>query len=427
MSIYRSPPKEEEPVEEAETEADLGDPLDVMEMAYEKWPMNPDLRMPDGARVVDTIADLTNGVIESSDYGDIVEEAAAGRWDAVRARFARYEWTPDDLARQQAYWGAEVQRLAMLPAFIYEHRVWYSRQLQVFLASAGLRPDAKLGRGAFGVAHLVCPAVAPGACSLVLKIQRVVPEGNEEADILREYEILRYVNRAEPDLAPQARTGPTKITDAVNSDDPSDVAEFVFFGMDQWSGSLESRMSTRVSRKIVINKPVLTAFFAAVTRLFQTDIGGTLDVRRRRDGRRVRYITNLDGLTARNVLFIENSEGEIVRLGISDWGWISDPTDPGENLGTWLAYKRSSKMDPALLTTNPITQRVAVQFFLYCILARKGGFLTYTDPDASLMTGPVRTETSIFYRPSQLGPATATKTPREAPPRSLFARLLDLQ
>lgn len=404
--------------------------MPAMATAYQTWPMNLNLQMPNGARVVDTIGDLSNGLLASSDYGDIVTEAAAGKWDAVRTRFAQFQWTPDDLATQMAYWGAEVQRLSMMPAFTLGGKVWYSRQLQVWLASSGLMPAARLGEGSYGVAHLICPAVSTGACDMVIKVQEI-RGGNSAEAINREYEIMRYINRAEPGLAPMLRSDLTLITDAVNSADPADTAQFLFFAMDQWSGNIYSRLAQGPSDQLAVHKTVLDAFINSVTRLFQTDISGILDVRRKSDDARVRYITNLDGLTTRNVLYIADAAGRIGRLGIGDWGFISDLEDPNEYLTEWLDYRKVSKLDRKTLNTNPMSQEAIVRFFWYCVKAIGGTGSWFEKPVVALVDGPLRTRDSVLYRPPQVDDALPTKTAAAAPASSssssLFSRLTGWQ
>ena len=380
--------------------------------AYQTWQISPDLRMPDGSRVLDNIlAEPPSSRV----FQELYTDASREDWPLVIAKYNRYEWTPEELNVQMALWGAEIQRLTMLPAFVSQNKLWYSRQLQVWLASRGVYPDKKLGEGSFGTGQLICPAAAPGACSMVIKIQPIKPGKNEADDIKHEYEVMRWINDTQPGLCPTLRSELNLITDAYNAEDPNDKAEFMFFAMDQWSGTLSTWIADHPRMPMRLPEAVLTEFFNQVTAVFQTNTltaAKAPEVLRHTDSKRLPYLTNLDGLVPRNILFIIDGNANIARLGIGDWGFVSDPSDSGELLREWKLFKLYHKwafVNARLVRSVPMQRPTIVEFFFFNL--RDAGALpeAYASPAVALVSGPAKTPDSTLSRPRASRPPVATK------------------
>lgn len=369
------------------------------------WPMDERLRMPDGTLAKDNIlADQ----LQDPSYVSLLRLAAAGRWAELRARFGPDRWAEADVAGQMALWGGEMQRLAMIPAFQIGGQNYYSSDLQLWLARRGMILDRQLGAGSFGTAFLTCPSVRPGACKMVIKIQKVLPGRNSADEINQEYSILRFVNAKLPGLAPALRSDLEGLQDAITLEAPDDRHQFLYFAMDQWSGNLQSLEYGPPAAKAMLDMPmnVLATFLGEVTALFQTNVMGTaLKVRQHGTGKELDYITNLDGLTMRNVLYIEQN-GVIARLGIADWGWISDPADPRDGLTDWTDFVRTQpkaffdKIQARAIFGDPPLSRGDILAFLSA--GFPGGKVQTRGFLPALATGPAESGSSL-PRPLGLG------------------------
>jgi hypothetical protein len=313
------------------------------------YPISDYLILPDGRKVRNVLRDRAP---QDPLYVQMLKDAADGKWGFVRDRFLGKGWVDGPkLAAQLAHWGAEIQRLAMIPAFTLgsrkDQKMYFSVSFQVWLAANGMIAEYQLGAGSFGTALLVCPAIAPSGCEQIVKIQKVTLSGgkNDYADVQREYAILRYINTHLPDLAPTVRSELTQINDAYQILRPKDNPTILCFTMDRWTGNLYKWFKDHPGSPLKVPENVYAKFIGEVKALFDLDVTlDGVDVRQYGTRKKLRHLTNVDGLTPRNVLYISDKNDNIVRLGIADWGFISDPTDPDDKLAEWqrFVYSRST-------------------------------------------------------------------------------------